>query len=207
MTRLIRWCGLAALAGGIFIILARVFQVVLFGDASLRVHASSPLFVPLLGIPGLVGSVGFLIGIVGLQVRQANRSGPLGLVIFLLAFLGGALSLGANWTYAFATPLLYELQPELLDADLALPIWRTLGSGLLISYLAGAVGWLLMGISVLIAGSLPRWVGLMIIASILSAGLAPVSTDGPWGLLVNILIALGPMAAGYALWAFPDARG
>ncbi len=206
MTRFIRWCGLAAVAGGIFIILARVFQVVLFGDASLRVHAASPLFLPLLGIPALIGSMGFLIGVVGLQIRQVNRSGSFGLIIFLLAFAGGALSLGANWTYAFATPLLHALQPELLDANLSLPVWRTLGNGLLISYLAGAAGWLLMGLSVLVAGSLPRWVGLMIIASILSAGLAPLSTNGPWGLLVNILIAIGPMGAGYALWAFPGGR-
>jgi hypothetical protein len=75
--------------GGPFIILARVVQVILFGNAPLSVQAGSKLFLPALGLPGLIGSMGFLLGLVGLYARQAPQTGILDLLAFLLEVSAG----------------------------------------------------------------------------------------------------------------------
>ena len=201
VSRLIRLSGLAGIGGGIFIILARVFQVLLFGSLPLSVQAASDLFVPALGIPGLLGSLGFLIGLAGLYLRQAKQTGIVGLIVFSLAFTGIALSFGANWGYAFMAPYLASQNPGLLDASFTDPNWGVLGTGFLLSYLAGGLSWLLVGITTLLARVLPGWVGLAIIVSIILVAVAPVETTGPGGILVNALLSAGPIAAGFALWA------
>ncbi len=191
---------MVSIGGGIFIILTRVFQVLLFGRSPWSIQAASDLFVPALGLPGLLGSLGFLIGLVGLYLRQAKQIGIMGLVVFLLAFTGIALSLGANWGYAFMAPYLESQNPSLLDTPFSDPNWGVLGVGFALSYLAGGVGWLFAGIITLIARVLPRWVGLTIVVSIILAGFAPFETNGPGGILVNGFLSAGPIAAGFALW-------
>jgi hypothetical protein len=132
------------MAGGIFILLARVFQVALFGSQPLSAQATSPFFLAALGFSGLIGSMGLTLGTIGLYARQAYRIGLPGLVAFLVAFIGLALSLGANWAYAFASPYLGDTAPSLLDTNFSEPAWGIFGTGFLISYLLGAVSWLLM---------------------------------------------------------------
>lgn len=199
-SRLLRLSGLAAVIGGVFIILPRVFQVSLFGDQPLSVQAVSDLFVPLVGIPGLIGSICFLFGAVGLYAAQAQKTGILGLIVFIFTFTGIALSLGANWTYGFASPILGQLSPELLNADFGDPGWGALGTGLSVSYLSGGIGWLLMGILTLFSGVFPRWVGLTMITGLLAAAFVPLEIVGFQGIIVNILLSLGPIAFGLALW-------
>lgn len=197
---LIRLSGMAALIGGIFIILARVFQVLLYGAAPLSIQAASPHFFAALGLPGLIGSLGFLIGLMGLYARQAVRSGLIGLIVFLMAYLGIALSLGANWGYAFIAPYLARQDPSLLDTSFTDPGWGVLGPGFAYSYLAGGIGWLLMGILTMLVGVLPRWVGATIVVSIVLSTVVPLEPHGPGGILINLLLSAGPMAIGYALW-------
>ena len=140
ISHLIRLSGLASIGGGIFIILARVFQVFLFGNDSLSIQAASDLFVPALGLPGLLGSLGFLIGLVSLYLRQAKQTGLPGLIVFSLAFTGIALSFRANWGYAFMAPYLQSQTPGLLDISFADPNWGVLETRFALSYLAGGIG-------------------------------------------------------------------
>lgn len=204
---LIRLSGLAAMIGGLFIVLARVFQVLLFGDAPLSVQAASPLFVPALGVPGLLGSLGFLIGLVGLYARQSERGGAIGVVVFALSLAGVALSLGANWGYAFMAPYLQAQDPGLLNTGFGEQDWGVLGAGFAYSYLAGGFGWLVMGIFTTIAGVLPRWVGPAIVASIVLAAVVPLETRGVGGILVNLILSAGPFAVGFALWSELERNG
>ncbi len=201
--QLIRLSGLAAIAGGVFTILARVLQILLFGSQPLSVHASDARFFIALGLPGLLGSFGFLVCVIGLYARQADRAGWTGMLIFVIAFGGVSLSLGANWAYAFAAPYLARTDPSLLDLDFGDPRWGLFGSGFLASYLAGAIGWLLLGISTWWSRALPAWVGITMIVSLLLAGFAPLETSAPSGIILNVLLSAGPMAAGYALWRDP----
>jgi hypothetical protein len=200
-TKLIRLSGLAAIAGGIFILLARVFQVVLFASEPLSIQALSPYFVAALGIPGLLGSILLALGLVGLYARQAERIGVWGLSAFLVAYVGLSLALGANWAYAFASPYLGSTAPTLLDADFADVAWGVFGAGFLISYLLGAISWLIMSVVTIIAGALPRWVGVVMLCSMLLAAVLPIGTLGVPAIVLNILLALGPVVFGCALWA------
>ena len=137
---LIRWSGLSAILGGVLIVLARVAQVALFGNSPLAEHASSPGFVPAVGLPGYVSGVFLLLGVVGLYARQYDRHRVFGLISFLVAFAGISLSNDANWVYAFGSPLLDRLDPALLGLDFLDPRWGALGPAFLISYLAGGLG-------------------------------------------------------------------
>jgi hypothetical protein len=199
--KLIRLSGLAAITGGIFILLARVLQVVLFASEPLSIQALSPYFVAALGIPGLLGSILLALGLVGLYARQAERIGAWGLAAFLVAYVGLSLALGANWAYAFASPYLGSTAPRLLDANFADAAWGVFGAGFLISYLLGAISWLIMSVVTIIAGALPRWVGVVMLCSMLLAAVLPIGTLGVPAIVLNILLALGPVVFGYALWA------
>ena len=93
---LIRWSGLLAILGGVLIVLARVAQVALFGNSPLAEHASSPGFVPAVGLPGYVSGGFLLLGVVGLYAHQHDRHRVFGLISFLGAFAGISLSNDAN---------------------------------------------------------------------------------------------------------------
>lgn len=203
-TRLIRLSGLAGIAGGCLIITTRVIQVALYGSQPLSVYAQSSSFVIAVGIPGLLGSVCLALALMGLYARQADRIGSAGLVAFLVAFLGLCLSLGANWAYAFGAPYLGTTAPDLLDAEFTASAWGIFGTGFLVSYIMGAVSWLLMSIVTLVAGVLPRRVGVVMLGSMVLAVILPLGTLGPPAILLNVLLGLGPIAFGYALWKEPE---
>ncbi len=190
-----------AIVGGVLIVLARVTQVALYGDAPLAEHASAPGFVPCVGLPGYAGGVFLLLGTVGLYARQYDRHRIFGLASFLVAFIGISLSNDANWLYAFGSPLLDQLDPELLGLDFLNRRWGALGPAFLISYLAGGLGWLALGLHTLLAGRLPRWVGVTMIVSMALAAFTPLGSTGHQGILKNVFIAAGPFAFGTALWA------
>jgi hypothetical protein len=200
-SKLIRLSGLASIVGGSFVVLTRVLQVGLFGSQPLSIQALSPSFVIALGIPGLLGSICLSLGIIGLYARQAYRIGTLGLVVFLVAYVGLSLSLGANWAYAFASPYLGSTAPSLLDTSFSEPAWGVFGTGFLVSYLLGAISWLLMSVVTIIAAVLPRWVGSVMLAGMLLAAILPLGTLGLPAIILNLLLGLGPIVFGYALWA------
>jgi hypothetical protein len=204
--RLVRLSGFSAIIGGVLIVLARVAQVALYGDAPLAEHASAPGFIPYVGLPGYAGGAFLLLGVVGLYAHQYDRLPALGLLAFLIAFAGISLSNDANWLYAFGSPLLDALDPGLLALDLDHARWGALGPALLYSYLAGGLGWFALGLHTLLAGRLPRWVGLAMIVFMALATFTPLRITGPQAVLKNILLAGGPIAFGYALWAGLERR-
>ncbi len=61
-----------------------------------------------------------------------------------------------------------------------------------------------MGESALAACELPSWTGQVVAGNILTPGLKPLDTNGPYGILLNILTATGSMVAGYTRWTEPD---
>ena len=54
----------------------------------------------------LLGTVLLLVGLVGLYVYHSETAGLLGLVGFLMSFLGNALVVGAVWEATFVVPWL-----------------------------------------------------------------------------------------------------
>ena len=95
-----------------------------------------------------------LAGLVGLYARQAEASGTLGFVGFVIAFAGTVLQSGSYWNRLFDVPTIAVEAPKLLNEH---PMGTgVLLVGLTLSTIAMAVGWLLFGISALKAGVYPR---------------------------------------------------
>jgi len=197
---LIKASGLSAIGAGVAIILTRVAQVALFGDLPLSVYGADPRFLPLVGIPGLIGSILFLLGLIGLYAVQAPQAGKFGFVAFLLAFIGMSLALGGNWAYAFGSPYLASTAPALLDTDFDSLEWGVFGAGFLYSYLIGGVAYLVFAVSTILARVVPIWIGLVMLLSMLLAAVLPVDTVGAPSILLNVLMGLGPILFGFWLW-------
>jgi hypothetical protein len=141
------------------------------------------------------------LGLVGLYARQAEQTGRLGLVGFVLAFMGTAL-VGSILVFASTIlPLIAAEAQAIFDRaarppDFLLPVF-ILGFGL---------GWILLGVATMRAGMLPRWSGLLLIIGVtlfMISEAAPFEATLAHTLVTagDILFGLGLMWIGYALWS------
>ena len=164
---LIRWGGLAALVSAAVSVIGDLLR--LFVDVESAASATGTSYALVFGLY-LVGGVLLLLGLVGLYASQSEAAGVLGLVGFLVAFVGTALLVGALWFELFITPALATEAPELAEAELGL-------AGFILVLLAGALGWVLFGAATLQARVYPRWAAVLLIAGGLVA-FAPVPLAG-----------------------------
>jgi hypothetical protein len=140
--RLLRLAGLVSVAAGVLLVVTQLlFSLLLVvADGDPVRHARSAL----VGVNGLLTLLAvslLLLGLVGLYARQSAASGTLGLVGFLVAFLGTLLLAGAWWWEAFAVPYAVERAPALVAAT---PTGRLL-TGRIMSFGVFALGWMLLG--------------------------------------------------------------
>jgi uncharacterized membrane protein (UPF0136 family) len=96
----------------------------------------------------LLHLLGAVLLLFGLYARQSEAAGHLGLVGFLVAFLGTALVAGVSWGDVFVVPILADAAPEVLDAGPPL--------GIILSFGVFTVGWVLFGLATLRARVYPR---------------------------------------------------
>ncbi len=175
---LVRWGGLAAMVGGVLFILAElmdIYNFVLLGEEDFSAIAETATYAVEAWL-SLLGAVLLLFGLFGLHVRQSEAAGALGLVGFLVAFLGTALTVGVDWDGVFVVPILADAAPELLDAGPPL--------GFALSFGIFAIGWVLFGVAALRARVYPRWAALLlIVGAVLSFLPLPLST-APFGIAV-----------------------
>ena len=141
------------------------------------------------------------LGLVGLYAYQVKQTGWLGLVGFVLAFIGTAL-VGSILLYVSTVLPLIASEAQAIFAQAATPPVFiqpvfVLGFGL---------GWILLGVATMRAGVLPRWSGLLLIIGVtlfvvsetvlFEARLAhTLVTVG------DVIFGLGLMWLGYALWS------
>lgn len=100
----------------------------------------------------LLGFALLLLALVGLYERQQNSAATLGLVGFLVAFLGTLLATGDWWFELFATPFYADLAPRAVEADAG----GSLLTGGTLTFSLFAVGWVLFGIASFRARVFPR---------------------------------------------------
>lgn len=137
---LTRWSGLAAFLGAVLLLISDLLSfTVLTGN--LNEIATTNAYLADGGMR-LLGGILLLLGLVGLYARQAEESGAMGLVAFLVAFAGTALIFGTWWTNTFVPPSLATEAPRLLQAGPS----GTLGFGFTMSFALAALGWLLFGL-------------------------------------------------------------
>jgi hypothetical protein len=149
----------------------------------------------------------FLLGIVGIYVRQAEKAGWLGLAGFVLFSLSWALQSGFVFAEVFILPPLATAAPQFVDSYLGIvngtpgemnigaivPAYTFVG----IFYLLGGM---LFGITTFRAGVLPRWpAGLLAVTAILTPAAALFPHEIQRFAAVPMGIAMAWL--GYALWS------
>jgi hypothetical protein len=191
-SNLIRWSGLAALVGGVLIVISDVLNAVFFpSEPGTEVMLSSTWFI--VQILGLVALAFITLGLVGMYTRQTQRAGILGLIAFVMTFSGMLMVFGLLWGEPFLGPLVAEQAPGLLSTEPS----GALAVGNILSVVLFALGWFLFGLASLRAGVLPRGAAiLMIIGALLSFVLT--SLDLP---LWSVILGAAVTWMGYALWS------
>jgi hypothetical protein len=196
-SNLIRWSGLAALVGGVLLIILSILESVLFGSQpdSAAVPSSAWIVVEIVFI---VAELLTILGLVGLYVRQAEQAGVLGLIAFLVAFTGTVMVSGIEWGSAFMAPWLTETAPPgLLDAEPT----GVFVAGILLTFVLFALGYFLFGLASLQAGVLPRGAAvLLMVGAVLSLVMGFIE----FGFEV-VVFGAGMAWMGHALWSGSDA--
>ena len=115
------------------------------------------------------------LGLVGLYARQSDAVGPLGLVVFVVAFAGTVLVSGFAWVDTFVAPELASSVPRSIE-------WGP-PPGRAMSFLVFGIGWVLFGLDSLVGRVYPRSASALlivgaVIGTVLSLTLLPVPLGG-----------------------------
>lgn len=110
--------------------------------ADLAEVVRGPLHAANYGI-GLAGFLLLLLALTGLYLRYWEAMGALGLIGYLIAFAGTALTAGDWWFESFAVPWIAEVGPEVFDNR---PAGRLL-IGAAITFYSFTVGWVLFAVA------------------------------------------------------------
>ncbi len=155
-----RQAGLASIAAAGLILINQVSQLLLpltmpesfwIATQSLRMGLA------------LLAMFALLLALTGLYARQVPESGKLGLVGYLVAFLGTMLVAGDWWYEAFIGPALREQAPQILKTAPG----GSILIGAVLTGLTFAAGWVTFGLASFRAGVFPRrTAGLMAVAGV-----------------------------------------
>ena len=142
-----------------------------------------------------------LFGLVGLYARQVEKTGWLGLVGFVLAFIGTVL---VDSIFVMASTVIHVVAvqaPALFDQAAAPPTF-----GVLVVVLGYILGYILFGIATMRAGVLPRGSGLLLIigsAMFMISEAVPLNAS-----LSHLIVTIGDVIfgagfvwMGFALWS------
>jgi hypothetical protein len=195
-SQLIRWSGLASIVAGVLFILGEIVSPA-------EINATTVLNSPYATVRTLhvAWMVLGLLGLVGLYARQAEETGWLGLVGFVLAFIGTALLGSLFFVEAYVFPTLATNAPALVSLDPAGPLFA--GPLTLVGVVLGVcnlLGYIVFGIATIRAGVLPRWGVLLLIVGVVVGAPGPavpflVRAAG------TVLFGLGQVWLGYTLWS------
>lgn len=198
---LIRWSGLAAIAGGL--IFAGI-QPIHPPDELASVTTS--LWAIIISLK-FVMCLFFLIGFAGLYARQATRAGWLGFAGFALLTISFWLQTGFVFVELFVLPIVAPAVPEFIVSALGVanghpgvmnigalvPTYAALG----VCYLLGG---LLFGIATIRAAVLPRWPAVLLAVA---AVITPAAALLPHALQRYAAVPMGiaMIWLGYSLWS------
>jgi hypothetical protein len=191
-SNLIRWSGLAALVGSVLLVVLEVVEFVLFGGQPQSVTAATSASI-IVDVSFVVASMLIILGLVGLYARQAEQAGTLGLIAFLVTFIGTVMLSGSAWSEAFITPAVAEAAPELLGADPS----GLLAAGVILTFGLFALGWLLFGLASLRARVLPRGAAVLLMVGAVLFFVLLLLEFPAWTVVLGAALAW----MGYALWS------
>ena len=159
LERRIRWSGVTCLIAAVLIVAAQFAGLFLLTSTLPLSESIKTAPVVFYNILKLLGFILLLLGMVGLYTHQANAGGRLGLIGFLVAFLGTVLVTGDWWFEAFVVPWLAEVAPHVLEVTPS----GTLIAGGVTGFALFAAGWVLFGAASFRARVFPRWGAVLLI--------------------------------------------
>ena len=153
----------------------------------------------------------FLIGIAGLYFRQMSRAGWLGLAAFVVFSLSWWLQTGYVFVELFVLPPLASISPELVDSFLGIVNQHpgtldigAMGSAYGVLGLLYLVGGILLGVSTLRSGVLPRVPSILLaVAAIATPAAALLPHEFQRYAAIPMGVAF--IWLGFALW-FPSSK-
>ena len=141
-----------------------------------------------------------LFGLMGLSARQAEKAGRLGLVGFVLAFIGTAIVGVFLFNAATTMHLVAATAPDMFAQLTAPPAFALPLFGLTFG-----LGFILFGVATMRAGVLPRWAGLLLLIGIVLSMAEGSPVDRT---LLHVIVTTGHVVLGlslvwmgYALWS------
>src|SRR5215216_4257404 len=206
---LIRWSGLLAVLGGILFPVAAIIHP----NGEDLAAVNMPNWVPA-HLLGFVSVTLMHLSLIGLYARQVKQAGWLGLVGFVLAFVGSAFAMVIQYVTSTVIPLIAAQAPALFDQAMTPPPFAPP-----LFVLGFILGHVLFGVATIRAAVLPRWSGVLVISGILLVFLGEVSFLGQglsapalqqvFALIrkLHVIVLLGDLAfglglawMGYSLW-------
>jgi hypothetical protein len=204
LTALQRWSGLALVAGGLLMAVATALHPsretpATILESEVRLVAAHALFtlsylLVLLGLPGLYGAA-------------SVRMGRLGLVGFLLVFLGTML-IAVSGNFGFLAPVLAAQSPATIDVINRYPPEGALNA---VAFGGFVVGFVIFGVTMAKTAGFPRPSGVLVAlgapSQVLGFALGQLVSPGLWAIAVLGSVALGAGLAwpGYRMWQHPAA--
>jgi hypothetical protein len=170
-----RLAGLAAVLVGVLALITELLNLYLYATTSedpfSEVAASATFVIQSVFLSVL--AMLLLVALVGLYASQAEAVGVLGSVGFLVALVGTALFVGGMWDGVFLFPALAQDAPAFMDADPTFleKVGSTLSTVLLV------VGWLVFAVATLRARIYPRAAAvLLLVGTVVGAIPLPLTT-------------------------------
>jgi hypothetical protein len=207
LAALLRWSGLALVAGGLLLAVASALHpsretTATILQAEVRLVAAHVLFT--------LSSLLILLGLPGFYGAHSVRMGRLGLVGFLAAFAGTML-VAVSGNFGFLAPVLAAESPATIDAINAYLPEVALNA---VAFLGFVVGFVIFGMAMAKTATLPRSSGLLVAvgAPIQLLGFALGQFVAPvlWtiGILGSVALGVGLAWPGYRMWQRrrPDPR-
>ena len=194
--KLIRWSGLISILAGVLY----AFGALLHPAGEDLAAYANPNWVPAHYVYW-VSAMLMLFSLVGLYARQVEKTGWLGLVGFVLAFIGTVL---VDSIFVMASTVIHLVAvqaPALFDQAAAPGTF-----GVLVVVLGYILGYILFGIATMRAGVLPRWSGLLLI---IGSAMFMISEAVPLNVsLSHLIVTIGDVIfgagfvwMGFALWS------
>ena len=194
-SNLIRWGGLSIFLGGSLWAMQKIGWQLFIGN-------QDPLSYPqpaatILWIMGLTAALLILLGLPTLYAHQARQAGRLGLIAFVIVFIGMALVTGNAYFGVFIQAGLADLIVLAEKAGVIVQEPVAAGIGFMTTLLLYTLGWLLFGLSSLKARVLLRWAAVVVLVGLVT-GFLFLATS--FSLLGFPITEIGIAWLGFALW-------